>query len=120
MGIGCLRNDAGAGRLFEKLFVEINEVEFFGGPREGRIEPAEHVARHGLVAEEAAVDEDSLPLAALRLVAGDGVGKLHLNGIKVRIFTYFLEAFELASDLLVVLFHLVEKPLRLFARERRR
>lgn len=98
-------------RSFVKPFIEIHQIEFVGRTGQRRIEPAQHVARHRLVAEQTAVDENRPPLTTLRLVAGDGVGELHLNGIKVRILTNFFESLELALDIEIILFHLAKSRL---------
>ena len=52
-------------------------------------------------------------------MAGDGVGELHLNGIKVRILTNFFEALELALDVEIILFHLAKEPVALLTGQRR-
>ena len=65
-------------RSREKPLVEIDQIEPFGGTREGRIEPAQPVGIHPLVAEQKAVHKDGFPLPALRLMAGYGIGELDL------------------------------------------
>ena len=52
-------------------------------------------------------------------MAGDGVGELHLNGIKVRILTNFFESLELALDVEIILFHLAKEPVALLTGQRR-
>ncbi len=111
-------NGTGGAGSSETL-IEIDQNDLFGGAREGRIEPTHHVVRHRLVAEQAPVDENGLPLAALRLVARYGIRELHLKRVIVRILMDFLEAFQLAPDLRVIFFHLVEQTCGFFARERR-
>ena len=106
-------------RSFVKPFVEIHQIEFVGRTGQRRIEPAQHVARHRLVAEQTTVDENGTPLAALRLVAGNGIGKLYLNGIKMRVLTNFLKAFNLALNIEVVLFHLAKESVALLPGQRR-
>ena len=75
------KGSRGCSSLFIELIVEIYEVQFIGGARQRRVEPAEHVARHGLVAEQAAVDENGLPLPALGLMARHGIGEFHLERV---------------------------------------
>ena len=114
------KGSRGCRSLFIEPFVEIYQIEPLGRPGQRRVEPPQHVARHRFVAEQAAVHEDGLPLAALRLVAGDGIGKLHLHGIEMRVLADLLETLDLALHVQIVLLDLVEQTRALVARERGR
>lgn len=113
------KGSRGCSSLFIELIVEIYEVQFIGGARQRRVEPAEHVARHGLVAEQAAVDENGLPLPALGLMARHGIGEFHLERVEMRVLADLLEALDFTFDVEVVLLDLVEKARGLLAGQRR-
>ncbi len=66
------------------------EVDFFGGAGEGGVEPTEVLAVEHVVGEVAIVDEDILPLSALRLVAGDGVGEFYLQCVEILVVAQLL------------------------------
>ena len=55
------------------------------------------------------------PLSALRLVAGYGVGELHLQGVVVHVFAYALHAVGLEGYVLIVFLYGVEQLFALLA-----
>ena len=78
------------------LFVApIDKVQLLAGTCEGCIEPAVVVGVYHLLADVALVYEYPLPLAALCLVAGDGIAIFHLQGIVVRVLAYLFHALAL-------------------------
>ena len=94
--------------LFKETLIKIHQIEFVGRSRECRIEPAQHITRHRLVAKETPVDKNRLPLTTLRLVASDRIGKLYLHCIEVGILAYLLETLDFTLDVEVILLHLKE------------
>ena len=73
---------------------------------------SEHVVGH-----IALVYVDVSPLSALRLVAGHGVGELHLEGVVVHVFAHMLHAVGLEGYVLIVVKHGVEQLFALLARQ---
>lgn len=73
---------------------------------------SEHVVGH-----VALVYIDVSPLSALRLVAGYGVGELHLEGVIVLVFAHMLHAVGLDGYVLIVFQHCVEQLFALLARQ---
>ena len=59
------------------------EEEAAAGTRGGGVEPAVEVEGDGVWRNGEHVDDDGLPLTALRLVAGDSVGIFDLEGVPV-------------------------------------
>ena len=65
------------------------------------------------------VEEDRLPLSALSLVAGDGVGEFHLEGVQIGVFPHLLHAFPLVADIHIVLLDGLEESVLLVVAEGR-
>ena len=104
--------------LLEKSFVKIDKVESFRGAGHCGIEPAEHILGHWFVAKDTPIDKDRLPLSALRLVTGYGIGKLNLQGVEIVVLANLLQTFDFALDIEIILLDLAEKTLALLASER--
>ena len=94
--------------LQKLIFGPIYQIDRFCGTRYSGIEPPEIVGRKHVFGYIALVYENALPLSALRLVAGDGIGELNLKGVEVAILPNRLVSLALRNDIKVVLLHLVE------------
>ena len=68
--------------LFE-FFRQINQVKPVGRAGKGGVKPAVEIFAKHLFGDIAYVQEDIHPLAALRLVAGDGVCEFDLQDVVV-------------------------------------
>ena len=53
--------------------IEINEIQAFSGTGDGGVKPSPIFIGEHVICEVALVDEDSIPLPALRFVASDGI-----------------------------------------------
>ena len=104
--------------LLEESLIEINKVESFGCTSHCGVEPAQHIFGHRLVAKDAPIHKYRLPLSALRLVAGYGVGEFYLQSIEIVVLANLLQAFQLALDIEVILLNFTEKSFALLASER--
>ena len=98
----------------------IHQKDLFGSAGKGGVKPAEvgnvcHVFR-----EIPLVDIHVLPLSALRLMAGHGIGILQLEGIVIRVFSEFLHAFALRGDVKIVIVNRLKEFFALLLRERGR
>ena len=99
-------------RLNKQFVFEIHEIYFFDGACEGRVEPFE-VVRGEEILPEGIVDEDASPLAALRFVAGDGIGIFQLQGVEERVLPDGVVAFLLGGQVRVILADTLVQGVRL-------
>ena len=83
---------------------EVDEIELVGGAGDGGIEPFEILQRERIL-PESIVHEDTPPLAALRLMTGNGRGVLDLQGIVIRVLTHGRIALALLGDIVIVGIH---------------
>ena len=74
--------------FLEVFLFEVEQVDFPGGAGEGGVEPAEVLFVEHLVGDVTLLDYHRIPLATLCLVAGEGVGKLDLQGVVVGVLTH--------------------------------
>ena len=98
------------GSLFFRLR-PIDEPDLVSGTCEGRVEPTVVVEAHHLFCDVPLVDEHLRPLTALRLVAGDGIGVLDLQGVDVGVFLHLLHPIFFVRDIGVVLEHTIPQLL---------
>ena len=68
--------------LSKKLFLEIHKIHPLLRTGQSSVKPSQvfHLKRFFLVQRR--IDEDTAPLPALGLVAGEGVGEFHLQGVE--------------------------------------
>ena len=97
--------------------LEIHQVQGFGSTCESSVEPSVIVGSKHIFGYIALVDENPLPLPALRFVAGHSVGILHLQGVVPRVCLHLLHPFALGRDVLIILKHGVEKAITLLFSE---
>ena len=97
--------------LQKLIFGPIYQIDRFCGTRYSGIEPPEIVGRKHVFGYIALVYENALPLPALRLVAGDGIGVLDLQGVEVGVEPELLVALFLGGEMVIVGHHLLEQAL---------
>ena len=93
------RNDSGG---LKQFVFEVDEVDFFGGTGDGRVEPLQVVQREFLLPERI-VNEHAFPLSSLGFMACDGIGILQLQGIIIFILTDSLLSLLLGSKVGIIL-----------------
>ena len=103
----------------EHFVIEVQQINAFRAARDGGVHPAEVLLVRAVVGQVALVDEHVLPLAALRLVASQRVGELHLYGVQERIFLDFEEPRPRIQYLHIILSHSLIQFLVCLVRKRR-
>ena len=88
--------------LFFKLFRQVDQIESVGRTCKGRVEPAIKIFAQHLLGDVADIQENVHPLSALCLVAGDGIGKLDLQDVVVRVGLHLFHLARLCRYVVVI------------------
>ena len=102
--------------ISKQFIFKVDQIDFFGRSGDGRIEPFKVIDSQFLLPERV-VDEHALPLASLRLMAGDGIGIFQLEGLLIFIFTHRLIPLLFGRDMGIILIHSLIEHIRLFVCE---
>ena len=91
----------------------VDQIQLLGGTGEGGVEPVDIIGREHVVRHITLIHINMRPLSALRLMAGHGIGKLHLQGIEELVLTNRLHPIRLERNVLIIFFYLTEELLLL-------
>ena len=98
----------------------VHQIQHFRSSRKGGIKPMDIIGIEHIIRHVALIYIHMCPLSALRLVAGYGVCKFHLQGIEELILSDRLHPICLERNILIILFYLMEELLLLFMGQGRR
>ena len=88
--------------LLLELFRQIDQIEPVGRTCEGRVKPAVEIFPQHFFRDIADIQKDVHPLAALCLVAGDGIGEFDLQDVVVGIGFHLFHLSRLCRDIFVI------------------
>ena len=91
----------------------VDQIQLLGGTGEGGVEPVDIIGREHVVRHVTLIHINMRPLSALRLMAGHGIGKLHLQGIEELVLENRLHPIRLERNILIIFFYLTEELLLL-------
>lgn len=91
----------------------VDQIQLLGGTGEGGVEPVDIIGREHVVRHVTLIHINMRPLSALRLMAGHGIGKLHLQGIEELVLANCLHPIRLERNVLIIFFYLTEELLLL-------
>ena len=99
---------SGRGIFFE-LLRQIHQIEPVGRTCKGGVKPTVEVFSKHFFRDIADIQKDVHPLAALCLVAGDGIGIFDLQDVVMRICFHFFHLSCLCRDIVVIFENGIEK-----------
>jgi len=102
------RKEGKEGKVFVEFIIrkngKIDQVKLFCGPGDGCVEPTVKGFVDELIFQITDVDEYVLPLPSLGLMAGEGIGELNLQRVKMRVVLHAFQPFP-SRRLVFIIFH---------------